>query len=128
MLIASQTRLCDFYTSAKIDNFKMKHSDFPLIFCLKHRLSVHVIIEAVLTCTNNQYLSKNKKNDVHPCKPQLFILVSWDQSLFFCSLVNRAQSMSLFCFRFSMVLFDISGIFSCHKTGCICRIFFFATP
>ena len=53
---------------------KMKLSDkkfwYFSYFCSKHRLWD----EAVLTSTHNLCLSRNKKNNVYPCKPQFYYI------------------------------------------------------
>ena len=45
----------------KNENFQMKNSDIFSYFCSKHRLWVLV-------------LSRNKKNNAYPCKPQFYYI------------------------------------------------------
>ena len=64
----------------KKEFFQIKKSDIFQYFCSKHRL--WVLGEAVLTSTNDlcfaeaqsMFLSRNKKNNVYPCKPQIYYL------------------------------------------------------
>ena len=58
----------------KNENFQIKNSDIFLYFCSKHRLWV-LVRTAVQRGGSNEYpqsmyLSRNKKNNVYPFKPQ----------------------------------------------------------
>ena len=57
----------------KMKIFRYKNSDIFHISAQKHRL--WVLGEAVLTSTHNLcFLSRNKKNNVYPCKPQFYYI------------------------------------------------------
>ena len=57
----------------KTEKFQIVNSDIFHIFAQKHRL--WDLAEAVLTSTpQSMFLSKNKKNNVYPCKPQFYCI------------------------------------------------------
>ena len=60
----------------KTENFQIKNSDF-LYFCSKHRLWYS--LEQLQWGGSNEYqksifLSRNKKNNLYPCKPQFYYI------------------------------------------------------
>ena len=75
------TKTCIFKYTENVTTKKWKFSDkkfrYFSYFCSKHRLWVPVRTaskEAVPTSTHNLCLSRNKKNNVYPCKPQFYYI------------------------------------------------------
>ena len=61
------------FLPTKNENFQIKNYDIFHISAqnIDFRYS---LVEAVLTSTHNLFLSRNKKNNVYPCKPQFYYI------------------------------------------------------
>ena len=87
-------------------------------------LQVHCCIAQSLACTRK--LDKCRLHDGPDLK--LFILVGWlGPELSPVAWSTGAQLIILFCFRFSVVLFDRPGISIRLAGHCICRVLVFAS-
>ena len=65
------------FNSKKTEKFQIKNSDIFSYFCSKHRLWYS--LEPPRRGGSNEYpqsmfLSRNKKNNVYPCKPQFYYI------------------------------------------------------
>ena len=82
----TQTCLCDilqYFTSVKMIIFR-----YFSYFCAKHRLWVHS--EAVLISTHNLCSRAKIRENVYPCKPQLYYMSSDMRKPDFCICKNKA--------------------------------------
>ena len=58
----------------KLKNIQIKNSDIFHISAQNIDCGYSLEAEAVLMSTHNLFLSRNKKNNVYPCKPQFYYI------------------------------------------------------